>query len=68
MAYQDTQGAALATRQAAHVAATTNAQHIAAEIAFYQSLLTAGRTFGVHNNAVAALHALGVDVSGVPGD
>ena len=68
MAYQDNQGAALATRQAAHAAATTPAQHTAAEIAYYQGLLAEGRAFGVHNNAVAALHALGVDVSGVPGD
>ena len=59
MAYSDDILAAQITHAAAHKAAVTDAQHIAADAAYRQAAATAAQKWGVKNGSLSAITARG---------
>jgi hypothetical protein len=57
--FNDDKSVAQSTAQVGHAVATTNAQHIAADQAYYTALILAGRKWGITVNARQALTNLG---------
>lgn len=62
MAYADDLAASEAKRQSSKMATNTAAGHLAADQAHYAALITAGKKWGVQNNAMQAL----INLGGVP--
>ena len=59
MAFADDKAVADNVRQQSHAAATTDAQHKAADIAYHTAILQAARKWGQHTNSLQALINLG---------
>lgn len=66
MAYEDDRVASETVRQAAKAVATTQAQHIAADLAHFTNLVIAGRKWGVSNHAAQAVLNLGGTIPAGP--
>jgi hypothetical protein len=68
MAYEDDRVVSEGQRQVDKQTTNTAAGHIAADIAHYKRLLTAGHKWGVKNGAMQALINLGVNVQPLGGE
>jgi hypothetical protein len=68
MAYEDDKAVSEGQRQVDKTNNNTAAGHIAADIAHYKRLLTAGHKWGVKNGAMQALINLGVSVQPLGGE
>jgi hypothetical protein len=68
MAYEDDKGVSESQRQVDKANNNTAAGHIAADIAHYKRLLTAGHKYGVKNGAYQALINLGQNPQALGGE
>jgi hypothetical protein len=68
MAYEDDKAVSESQRQVDKTNNNTAAGHLAADIAHYKRLMTAGHKFGVKNGAYQALVSLGQNPQALGGE